>query len=233
MPAEPLPVARHATTRLAGRCRSGLAGHGRLLGRGERTKSPVRAAYKLLPDGGSSDRLLETSQLSANIAHFRAIYEGHMNFVQRSLRKLGVREADTPDTSQKVFVAAFSKLPEFEGRSKVSSWLFGICRRIAADYRKSAAFRFEVSVDSRILDTYLCGDDPLVSRDLCNAAERALHRLPPEQQEIYLLHEVEQLTGPEIARRLGLPIGTVRSRLRLARSGLARRLNRVRAAQAA
>ena len=63
---------------------------------------------------------------------FRAVYEAHFNFVWCSLRRLGVREADVLDQAQKVFLTAHFKLAEFEGRSQITTWLFGICQRVAA-----------------------------------------------------------------------------------------------------
>ena len=81
---------------------------------------------------------------------FRALYDAHVNFVWRNLRRLGVRESDLMDVTQKVFLTAFIKLPEFEGRSLLSSWLFGICTRTASDYRRSAPIRREVATEGDV-----------------------------------------------------------------------------------
>src|SRR5688572_22833317 len=79
---------------------------------------------------------------------FRLLYEAHVDFVWRCLRRFGVREADLMDVTQKVFLTAFMKRDDFEGRSALTSWLFGICQRIASDYRRSAPIRREVALDS-------------------------------------------------------------------------------------
>ncbi len=65
--------------------------------------------------------------IAPSSAEFRAIYEEHFNFVWCALRRLGVREADVMDLTQKVFLTAYTKLPDFEGRSLLTTWLFGIC----------------------------------------------------------------------------------------------------------
>ena len=67
---------------------------------------------------------------------FKEVYDEHFRFVWRSLRRLGVRESDVPDAVQDVFLVVHRRLAEFEGRSKVTTWLFGICFRVARDRRK-------------------------------------------------------------------------------------------------
>jgi DNA-directed RNA polymerase specialized sigma24 family protein len=78
---------------------------------------------------------------------FKALYDAHFRLVQCALTRLGVREADLKDMTQKVFLVAFLKLPEFEGRSQLSTWMWGICRRVAIAYRRSGAMRLEVATD--------------------------------------------------------------------------------------
>ena len=69
---------------------------------------------------------------------FKEVYDENFRFVWRSLRRLGVREGDVPDAVQDIFLIVHRKLGEFEGRSKVTTWLFGICLRVARDRRRAA-----------------------------------------------------------------------------------------------
>jgi RNA polymerase sigma-70 factor (ECF subfamily) len=169
------------------------------------------------------------------VAEFRALYDAHVNFVWRCLRRLGVREADLTDVTQKVFFTAFVKLPQFEGRSQLSSWLFGICQRLASDYRRSAVVRREVATDTAQFDRYADAAHDLVERSdarrRASVAESILDKLPDEQRAVFVLFELEELSGEEIAELLGLSVGTVRSRLRLARELFRREVARLRAAQ--
>ena len=64
------------------------------------------------------------------------IYEAYFGFVWRNLRRLGVPEAATDDAAQDVFLVVFRRYHEFEGRSSVRTWLFGILLRVARDHRK-------------------------------------------------------------------------------------------------
>jgi RNA polymerase sigma-70 factor (ECF subfamily) len=162
---------------------------------------------------------------------FRTLYEAHVNFVWRALRRLGVREADLTDLTQKVFLTAFTKLPEFEGRSRMSSWLFGICQRVASDYRRSAFVRREVVTDSAQFDRYAQAVSDLSdggdSQRRAHVAEAILAKLPEEQRVVFVLFELEELSGEQIAELLSLSVGTVRSRLRLARELFRREVKRL------
>lgn len=166
---------------------------------------------------------------------FRAIYEAHFNFVWCSLRRLGVREADVLDQAQKVFLTAHFKLAEFEGRSQITTWLFGICQRVASDYRRSALFRREVTTDAAEMDLYGGTQEDsshsAESRQRAQVAEAILAKLPEAQRLVFMLFELEEMSGQDIAQLLGISVGTVRSRLRLAREAFSREVKRLALAQ--
>jgi RNA polymerase sigma-70 factor (ECF subfamily) len=169
-------------------------------------------------------------------AAFRELYDQHFHFVWRSLRRLGVREPDVTDSTQKVFLTAHMKLPQFEGRSRLTTWLFAICQRVASDYRRSAVIRREVATDSGALESAAHSLHPAASaeaRQRARIAEAILDKLPESQRLVFVLFELEELSGEEIALLLELPIGTVRSRLRLAREAFRREVKRLSAADAA
>jgi len=169
--------------------------------------------------------------MSHSEAEFRALYDAHVNFVWRCLARFGVREADLMDVTQKVFVTAFVKLPTFEGRSALTSWLFGICQRVASDYRRSAAVRREVVTDVVELDRRANGGEELEqqreARRRAKLAESIVDKLPETQREVFVLFEIEELSGEEIAALLHISVGTVRSRLRLSRATFRREVQRL------
>ena len=148
------------------------------------------------------------------------IYEQHADFVFRNLRRLGVPSDDLADAMQEVFLSVHRALPKFEGRSSVATWLFTICRSVARDRRQRAHRRYEVA-DAARLDL-----EPAAGPDLAHAIEqreklvlldRLLENLDEEQRLVFVLFELESMTGSEIAEALAIPSGTVFSRLRLAR----------------
>ncbi len=146
--------------------------------------------------------------------NFRELYDAQFSFVWRSLRRLGVLETDLGDASQEVFLVVHRKLAEFEGRSKITTWIFGICLRIAADRRRSAARdrRHQSPEEHVIADNSFSR-----SRDAAHLVGELLGRLPYEQRVVFVMFELEGFSGDEIAELLAVPVGTVRSRLRLAR----------------
>src|SRR5262245_19722044 len=83
---------------------------------------------------------------------FKEVYDEHFRFVWRSLRRLGVPESDVADAVQDVFIVVHRRLGEFEGRSKVTTWLYGICYRVAHDRRRLAHVRRRVDDDEGHLD---------------------------------------------------------------------------------
>jgi RNA polymerase sigma-70 factor, ECF subfamily len=165
-------------------------------------------------------------------SEFRAIYDEHFEFVWRSLRRLGVRDADAMDLVQKVFLAVHVGGSEFEGRSKIRTWLFGICRRVASDYRRSSPIRREVVTDAAAMDLQGGHQDApgAESRQRAGVAEAILNRMPEPQRVVFVLFELEELSGEDIAELLNLSVGTVRSRLRLARERFRREVKRLAAA---
>src|SRR5882724_3822424 len=114
------------------------------------TPTAVRRADALR--GAEED--LAPASVRPSLPDFREIFEANIKFVWRSLGRLGVRDSDVLDQAQKVFLTAYSKLGEFEGRSQISTWLFAICYRVASDYRRTALFRFEIPTETSLLDLY-------------------------------------------------------------------------------
>lgn len=164
--------------------------------------------------------------------NFRQIYDEHFSFVWRSLRRLGIRESDVPDAVQDVFLVVHRRLAEFEGRSKVSTWLFAICYRVASDKRKAARRVNLESSDEHGLDA----PDERVDiaaeterREGLRTLEALLDEMPLEQRAVFTLFELECMTGEDIAQTLEVPLGTVYSRLRLARETFRRSTARLQA----
>ena len=162
---------------------------------------------------------------------FRTVYETYFDFVWRSLRRLGVREADTMDLTQKVFLTVHLRLAEFEGRSQLRTWLFGICQRMASDYRRSAPVRREIVTEAAELDSQRTDQEgPLniaEARQRAIRAEGILNKLPEPQRVVFVLFELEDMSGDDIAALLDISVGTVRSRLRLARETFRREVKRL------
>jgi RNA polymerase sigma-70 factor (ECF subfamily) len=159
---------------------------------------------------------------------FNALYAQHFEFVWRVVRRLGVRDGAIDDVVQDIFVIVHRRLPSFEGRSLLKTWLFGITRRVVKDHLRR---RPEQVVHEPLAEELVGGteDGPfdVASR---SEASRLLHRLLDEldetRREVFVLAELEQMTAPEIAEALGLNLNTVYSRIRAARQAFERAVAR-------
>jgi RNA polymerase sigma-70 factor (ECF subfamily) len=163
---------------------------------------------------------------------FEEIYAAHFDFVWRSLRSLGVREAEVPDALQEVFLAVHQKLPTFEGRSKLTTWLFAIAMRVASTRQRLAHVRREILDGDgllRIASERTDATDEVERRERVAMFETIMDRLPPEQRVVFILFEIDDMSGEQIAELLGIPRGTVHSRLRLARAAFRDHADRLRA----
>lgn len=163
---------------------------------------------------------------------FEQVYREHFRFVWRSLRRLGVPESDASDATQDVFLVVHRRLGEFEGRSKMTTWLYGICMRVARDRKRLAHNRRRSDEEVHLEET---ADERV---DVAADAERRqgmqllealLDELPIEQRAVFTLYELDGMGGDGIAELLDIPIGTVHSRLRLAREAFERNLKRLKA----
>jgi RNA polymerase sigma-70 factor, ECF subfamily len=161
---------------------------------------------------------------------FEAVYRAHFAMVWRVLRRFGVPDRDLPDAAQDVFVVVHRKLAEFDGRSRISTWLYAICLRVASDRRRRAPSRHEVASDERD-DGRVSGatTEPWEITERRALLQAALDAMPLEQRTVFALFELEGMTGEEIADVVEAPLATVHSRLRLSRETFRRVVGRARA----
>ena len=150
---------------------------------------------------------------------FAELYEAHAGFVWRSLRRLGVPDADVEDATQEVFVVMHRKLPEFNHHSTVKTWVFGIARRVASDWRQKAHVRKETVLDDAPERT-TSGETPLrqiAQRQARAKLDLALAELDEDKRAVFVLFELEQVTMHDVAEAVGVPLQTAYARLYAAR----------------
>lgn len=148
----------------------------------------------------------------------RTVFDEHARYVIRTLRHFGVREADVEDVAQEVFVAVHRKLPEFEGRSKLRTWLYAICLRVASDHRRRAYVVRERATDNPPVDTgERTGDEADTSLESRAFVQQLLGELDDDKRAVLVLYEIEGLTMREVAEVIGCPLQTAYSRLHAAR----------------
>jgi RNA polymerase sigma-70 factor (ECF subfamily) len=152
-----------------------------------------------------------------------------MNFVWRSLRRLGVPEADCDDGCQRVWLVLARKLTSIEP-GKVRSYLFSVVVRVASEMRRSTSRRPDVELDERLPDAALPDPERRLEQLRARAVlDDILASMSEELRTVFILFELEGSSSHEIAEILEIRRGTVKSRLRLARDAFQRGLDRYRA----
>ena len=172
-----------------------------------------------MPSTTEPRRLARESAQAATRLDFDDVYREHFGFVWRSAKRLGVRDVSLDDVVQEVFVIVHRRLGEFEGRSSLRTWLFGITLRLARDHRRSVARK---DADGAMdLDTiHAPGPGPVESMEKAEAAwllYSILDEMDDDRREIFVMAELEQMAMPDIAATIGINVNTAYARLRAAR----------------
>lgn len=155
------------------------------------------------------------------------LFREHGDFVWRLLHRLGVQNSDLPDMAQEVFMVVHRRRDSFTGESAVTSWLFGICLRVASDYRRKAARKKELPTAP---DALPLGEDAqtperaLSSQRARRRLEAALDAMPLDRRAVFTLFELEGMSCERIAAMMEVPVGTIYSRLHKARLAFTRAL---------
>ena len=130
---------------------------------------------------------------------------------------------DAEDVVQDTFVKIYRHLGSFEGRSRLSTWLFQIAINRARNFLRRGKIARFVPLPAEEMpgtDSGTSPEGPVIARETLERLHLALGRIPAEQREVFVLREMEELSYREIAEALGVPLGTVMSRLSRARDAL-------------
>jgi RNA polymerase sigma-70 factor (ECF subfamily) len=155
------------------------------------------------------------------------LFREHAAFVASFVVRLGVQPRDAPDVVQEVFLIAHKKGGYVAGPAHPRTWLAAIAVRRASEYRRSR-HRRELITDAppETADGARDPEGALEVRQALGRVERALESLDVEHRAAFLLFEVEGISCAEIASSLGIPTGTVYSRLHHARERFQRAYDR-------
>jgi RNA polymerase sigma-70 factor (ECF subfamily) len=140
-------------------------------------------------------------------------------FVWKTLQRCGIREANLEDVAQEVFVVVGRQLPTFQGESKMTTWLYGICLRVASNHRRRAWVRREVPTEEMPDGPSLEGgpDAALETVQARRQLYEVLEMMEVDRRALLVMFEIDEMPCDEIASTLGVPVGTVHSRLHAAR----------------
>ena len=185
-------------------------------------RSVVRA--RPLTRGASPDSIAIARSISRPDA-FSAIFDRHFRGVHRYLsRRVGRELAD--DLASATFTVAFERRRTFRTDSDTAfPWLLGIATNLLRNHRRSEQRALEAVARLGVTGAAFAGEAATDDRDLAGA----LAGLDPDQRDVLFLYAWADLSYEEIALTLGVPVGTVRSRLSRARAQLRSELDQPRA----
>ena len=178
------------------------------------------------PEGAPADAVLLSEYARGNADALGELFDRHHRATYRFLARLtGANHADLDDLVQATFVQVARSASRFDGRAMVRTWLFGIAVNVARHHVRGNARRRKVIADpdderpSRIPGRDR-PDETAENRELLLRLERAVDELPLKLREVVVACEVEDLPGPDVARMLRIPEGTLWRRLHEARKAI-------------
>jgi RNA polymerase sigma-70 factor (ECF subfamily) len=155
-------------------------------------------------------------------AAITAAYDEHAPGIFRLLRRLGVPAGAVDDAVQDVFLVAWRRHADFEGRSSTRTWLCGIALRVARDHRNARDRRLRESPELELAHPSPTPESLTAQTEAVRKLDALLAGLNEPLRETFVLIEIEQLSAPEVATLLQTPLNTIYSRLRLAREAIVR-----------
>jgi RNA polymerase sigma-70 factor, ECF subfamily len=178
--------------------------------------------------------LVATSPAPAETPSFDRVYEGELSYVWHTLRRLGVPERDREDLAHDVFLVVHRRLGDYVPERPLRPWLFGIAYRVVSDYRRSARVRHEVVAPDDVpaeganpAAADPSATDEVLSRERRELVLRGLEEVPLQRRAVFILHELDGFSIPEIAAAIEAPLNTLYSHLRRARRDFADAVRRL------
>lgn len=164
---------------------------------------------------------------------FGKLVDAYQNRVFGFVRRMVPNAEEASDITQDVFIRAFQSFGRFDGRCSVRTWLFRIAYNLCIDRaRKIGRSPSEVSLQGTtdidetfdVPDGRWQPDQLAIDSELAEAIDVAISTMSEKLRSVLLLHDKEDMPYEEIAQMVGVPIGTVKSRLFLARAHLQQHL---------
>jgi RNA polymerase sigma factor (sigma-70 family) len=166
-----------------------------------------------------ADDLLVKRCVDGDRQSFRLLYRRHQHQVRQILYQL-CDPINLDDLVQEVFLRAWKGLPKFRQSSQFSTWLYRITWNVAADRRQTLAQdRSRLQTIAQSISSQ--HDDPdMMQLHYQDLVRKGLSSLSEDHRSVLVLHDLEELPQKQVAEILAIPVGTVKSRLFHARSGM-------------
>lgn len=161
-------------------------------------------------------------------AAFGQLVEAYQGQVYRLALHMGLSPADAEEAAQEAFIAAWKGLPRFRGDSRFSTWLYQLTTHAAIDLmRREKKYQNHTDIEDTVLvDAAESPQETMEKQETADMVQAAMQTLSPKAREILLLRYQAELGYEEIGAVLGLPNGTVKSRINRAKAQLKEELLR-------
>ena len=179
-------------------------------------------------EAAAEDVLVERCRRQ-DLEAFGKVVDAYQSRVLGFVRRMVSDSEDAADLTQEVFIRAYQSFGRFDGRSSVRTWLFRIAYNLCVDRSRRARrtlpeTRLDASYDDeesvQIADLRWCPEGSVLEGEMAEVVERGIESMSDKLRSVLLLHDRDDLSYEEIARVLEVPVGTVKSRLFLARNHL-------------
>ena len=161
---------------------------------------------------------------------FENIYRQYFDFVWSSVRRLGVSPAAADDVVQEIFLVIHARLHTLEKPDALRSWIYSVVRRTVSGYHRSRrakdASGIKLASEPHALALPRTPFDLAEQNDQVKLLYALLEELDEPKREVFAMAELDELTVPEIAEILEIPLNTAYSRLRAARQAFEEALAR-------
>lgn len=172
-----------------------------------------------LPRGGVDERTLIQQALAGARDAERALYDAHVDRIYRLAYRMTGDDDLAQDCTQDTFIRAFDRLGEFRGDAAFGTWLHTIATSVVLNaLRKVKRFR-KRETDLEVADT-VATEPRRAEPDLKSRLKAAIGDLPEKYRMVFVMHDVEGYTHPEIAAAMGIQVGTSKAQLFRAREKL-------------
>lgn len=177
---------------------------------------------QIIKDLTGSETDFELAQISAsgNIAAFEVLYERYHRRTYSLCLRMTNSATEAEDLTQEVFIQLFRKIGSFRGASAFSTWLHRLTvNQVLMHFRKRSVKNEKTSEDGEMPDQIVTGTAnpnkmPIVDRIALN---KAITELPNGYRSVFILHDIQGYEHEEVARIMGISVGTSKSQLHKAR----------------
>ena len=175
------------------------------------------------------ERLLIERAAKGDQQAFSDLFYQYKEMVYRVVYRLLGNSEETNDAVQQTFIELYKSLPGYAGKSKFTTWLYRIAVNVSIQFfrKRRTTDRMQTFNPELHSDKDMDSDLPIEKKELRTQIEQALNTLHIRKRTVVILHDMENRTMEEISEIIGVPVGTIKSRLFYGREELKKKLERI------